>query len=51
MLQKKREIYIIQLQQGIYLKFDYVALGHIHKPKYDNKIVYRVHQYLLDLMN
>ncbi len=22
------------------LKFDYVALGHIHKPKYDNKIVY-----------
>mgnify|MGYP002471393466 CR=1 FL=1 len=21
------------------LKFDYVALGHIHKPKYDNKIV------------
>ena len=22
------------------LRFDYVALGHIHKPKYDNKIVY-----------
>ena len=22
------------------LKFDYVALGHIHKPKYDDKIVY-----------
>lgn len=22
------------------LEFDYVALGHIHKPKYDNKIVY-----------
>ena len=22
------------------LKFDYVALGHIHKPKYDNRIVY-----------
>ncbi len=21
-------------------KFDYIALGHIHKPKYDNKIVY-----------
>lgn len=22
------------------LKFDYIALGHIHKPKYDDKIVY-----------
>lgn len=22
------------------VKFDYIALGHIHKPKYDNKIVY-----------
>ena len=38
-LEEAKELYNPVATRDL-LKFDYVALGHIHKPKYDNRIVY-----------